>query len=71
MPFLATLLGTEHQSTISMFKDHGKKEDNPTDLFNPDNIVYPMTIDQLQQDLRKLVEEKNMLTYKPLLQVVC
>jgi len=40
-----------------MSEEHKKKEGDPMDLFNPDNIIHPTTIDQLLEDLRKMEEE--------------
>lgn len=57
--FLATPLGKEDQSTIHMSDDHGKKEGDPIEPFNPDNIIHPIMIDQFSEDLLNLVEEKN------------
>ena len=55
--FLVTPLGKEDQSTSNVSEEHNKKEGDPTDPFNPDNTIHPTTIDQLLEDLRKMVEE--------------
>jgi len=52
-----TPLEKEDQSTSNVSEEHNKKEGDPTDPFNPDNIIHPTTIDQLLEDLRKMVEE--------------
>ena len=53
-----TPLGQEDQSASNVSEEHNKEGD-PTDLFNPNNIIHPTMIDQLPEDLRKMVEEKN------------
>ena len=51
-----TPLGQEDQSASNVSEEHNKEGD-PTDLFNPNNIIHPTMIDQLPEDLRKMVEE--------------
>ena len=51
----------EDQSTIHMLEENNKMESEPTDPFNHANIIPPTTIDELPEELRKLVEEKNVV----------
>jgi hypothetical protein len=53
--------GEKDQSTIKMSEDHSNNmtEGDPTDPFNPANIIHLTAMDQLLEDLHKLVEEKN------------
>lgn len=65
--FLAIPLGKEDQFEFKVSQDHDNNgKGDLTDASNEKNIIHPSTIDQLLEELCKMVEDKTLLMWHPL-----